>query len=1156
MRRRGAFQNLVIDYDLEPKGYQVDIELLFQRKKKALQLKLEKQLKHHGGIKFQLSLNVLLGKYKLDINEYFEISPWFQSTVKQVLTFQSIKDKLDAAIRIILAFFDAFIQLGSGWFLKKILLLRLAIYRCNPFGGCEYIKLPPCLKSKHSLLSFNCYDNKCFLYSVLAAFRKQRNARRITSYTALISSLNLNGISFPTRLNEIPKFEKHNNVTINVFGMFQEEESNGCSRLIPFPMYISTNFENEHKKHINLLLYKNHYMLIKNIDKFIRPFFWKKTRYFCCKCLLSFNRKISYKLHKQSDCLNNNYTGQAYALPLKGTRVKFAKYSHQIKNPFIIYADFETFNEEINKSKGKGGTLLKSKHNLNAFGAISISKYTEYSKPPYIYIGQNVIAKFVQYIYQVRAEISYILDYKRLPLQLTVEDIQHLSKQTKCYLCGIALNTPGLKKVVDHAHLGREGKGRDVNYACNTCNLLHSSLKFTNLKIPIVMHNAMNYDSHFIIQEIHRFIKSRISVLPRSSEKFLTLSFDNFCVVDSFQFLPNSLANLADLLANKDKADMKETLKYLSKTDLLPFVIRKGVMCYDYINSWERLNEKRLPSKDHFFNKLTNKHILTEEYNHAQFMFKAFSCNTIKDYLKQYLKVDVLLLCDVFESFRERSLVFYGLDPAKYLTAPALSYDAMLRHTNIKFDLLDELDMYNFIENGIRGGITNVIHRFAETRNENEHIVYLDCNNLYGYAMTQLLPYKDFKWLDPNTYSAFNVQDIKDDNPVGYILEVTLEYPNDLHDLHDMYPLAPEKLSIDYSQLSPYALFVLNKYDMKYKKGATKLISTLSTKKKYTVHYRNLKLYLDLGMKIKEIHKILSFKQSQWMKPYIDFNNLKRKEATSTFDKEFFKLMNNSVFGKCMENVKRRMKMELTSNADRCKVLIQKPTFHSLHIFQSDFVGVQYKKPQVLLNKPVYLGFTILELSKMHMYDFHYNYMLKSFGLESLKLLYTDTDSFIYKIWHENYQNIMKELLDLFDFSNLDSTHPLCNNNNHKVMGKFKDEAAGKKIKEFIALRPKMYSILFDSGEVMKRVKGVHRTSVNSMFHSEFKDVLLNSKQTYALYNTIRSFKHQVYTVEEHKLALSPFEDKRWLYPNGVRSLAYGNCKIRSRKRKINAENT
>ena len=1150
MKRKSGFKNLVVEYNIEPESYRHDADLFLHHSLHKVVSKIKKWLKKHGGVKFQLSLNTLLAKYKIDTNQHFEIRPWFLSPITIVLNKKSMKEDVRKAIRTILAFFDGFIQLGSGWFLKEVLALRLSIYRYNPLGGRETCKLKTFLSNKRSLLNIANVGNQCFLYCILAGLHdKRHNATRASLYTPFLSDLNISSLTFPVKLSQISKFEKHNKITVNVFGIFK----NGEGLFQPYPMYISTNFEEgNHVKHINLLLYEDHYLLIRDMNKFIRPFFYKKTRYYCHKCLTSYCKREALSRHMSNNCGKNFFTGQSYIMPLKGSKLEYKDYSKQVKNPFIIYADFETCNKKLKSGTMKGKTELKTCQKLNAFGAILLSKYDKFSQPPFLYVGKNVLKRFVSYLLQKRAEISHILDKDRKPISLTTEDINRIRIQESCYLCNTPFSKRGIKKVLDHAHLGREGKGRDVNYACNRCNLSHSSLRMDTLKITIVMHNAMNFDFHFVVERLYRYIGGdSIKVLPRSSEKFLTLQFENFQIIDSFQFLPTSLCRLAELLGKNNPDNFIETKKHLLHKDLLPYVIKKGVMCYDYIDSWKKLKEKRLPSKNEFYNTLTKENISEEAYEHALSMFKLFKCRNIKDYLKEYLKIDILLLCDVFESFREKSMDFYGLDPAKYLTAPALSYQAMLKFTNVKLDLLDDLDMYNFIESGIRGGMTNVVQRYAEVKKRSEHLIYLDCNNLYGESMSQSLPCGSFEWSDPSSFSTFDVEHISDDADVGYILEVTLEYPSHIHLLHDDLPLAPEKSEIYKNDLSPYALSILEKLDVTYKKSGAKLISSLREKKNYIVHYRNLKLYLQLGMKLVKIHRIMSFKQARWMKKYIDFNNQKRKEATSSFDKEFFKLMNNSAFGKCMENVKKRTNMTLTSSREKCRKLIRKPTFHSLHIFNKDYVGIQQVKDRICLDKPIYLGFTILELSKMHMFSFHYNIMLPTFVGSKIKLLYTDTDSFIYFIDDKSMIEKLRLIKDYFDFSNLENEHPLHCTENMKVLGKFKNETGGKKIKEFVALRPKMYSILFETGEETKRVKGIKKSSIRDMRHEQFKTILFEKTQQHEQYHAIRSYKHKVYVVQERKLALSPFEDKRWLKENGIESLAYGNFKLEGRKRKF-----
>ncbi len=283
------------------------------------------------------------------------------------------------------------------------------------------------------------------------------------------------------------------------------------------------------------------------------------------------------------------------------------------------------------------------------------------------------------------------------------------------------------------------------------------------------------------------------------------------------------------------------------------------------------------------------------------------------------------------------------------------------------------------------------------------------------------------------------------------MLEVDLEYPQELHDHHNEYPLAPEKVKVTEDMLSPYAKKLLEDLDLKGT-STEKLIPNLNSKKKYVVHYRNLKLYLSLGMKLTKIHKVVTFRQTPWLKQYIYFNTEKRKMAKNDFEKDFFKLMNNAVFGKTMENLRKRLIVELVNNQSKARTLTSKPSFHAFKIFNEDLVAIHMLKQKLYLNRPIYVGFSILDLSKTLMYDFHYNYMKTKYR-PNAQLLFTDTDSLCYAISTEDvYQDMIKDK-HIFDTSEYDPEHPLYSTENKKVLGKMKDETHVIPIQEFVGLK-------------------------------------------------------------------------------------------------------
>ena len=267
--------------------------------------------------------------------------------------------------------------------------------------------------------------------------------------------------------------------------------------------------------------------------------------------------------------------------------------------------------------------------------------------------------------------------------------------------------------------------------------------------------------------------------------------------------------------------------------------------------------------------------------------------------------------------------------------------------------------------------------------------------------MSQYLPYGSFKWLSNEELNNIDLGKYKEDSNDGLILEVDLEYPKDLDELHNDYPLAPEKVKVSKDMLSEYCNKISEIYKIPFGM-VNKLIPTLNNKKEYVVHYRNLQLYMDLGLKVTKVHRALKFKQSPWLKQYIDVNTNKRKEANTSFEKDFFKLMNNSIFGKTMENLRKRVDVRLVTEVNQFIKLTSKLTFVSSKIFNKNLVAGHKITETLKLNRPAYIGMCILDLSKTLMYVFHYNYIKKEYGSRA-KLLFTETDSLTYEIETKMY---------------------------------------------------------------------------------------------------------------------------------------------------------
>ena len=966
-----------------------------------------------------------------------------------------------------------------------------------------------------------------------------------------IENLDYSGIEFPVTAKQYNKIEKQNEININVFS-YEDKQ--------PYPIHVS---KEKYEDHMNLLLItenkNNHYVLIKDFNKFMyNQTKHKERKHFCMYCLQCFSSERVLTDHKEN-CMQVNGT-QAIKMPAKDNNIlKFNNFHKQLPVPFVIYSDFEAITEKIHgcqPNDDKSYTEAYQRHTDCGFGYKVVCCYDDKcTKPLQIYRGGKSVYKFVEAMLEEVKYCKKVMEKEfNKPLRMTKDDEEKFQKADKCHICEKKYNKTDVR-VRDHCHITGKYRGS----AHQDCNL---NFRITDT-IPVIFHNLRGYDSHFIMQEIGEIAKKHtytnkkgekcqmnINAIPNNMEKYMAFMLGNHLTfIDSFQFMSSSLDKLVSNLP-------KESLKYTSqkfKGEKLDLMSQKGVYPYDFMDSFDKFNEK-LPSKEDFHSILNDEHITDGQYKHAQNVWNTFNLKNMGEYHDLYLKSDILLLADVFENFRKTCLQYYKLDPCHYFTSPGLSWDAMLKMTDIKLELMTDIDMFQFIEKGMRGGISYIANRYGKSNNKymktydkkapSKYIMYLDANNLYGWAMSQYLPTGGFKWMTKNHIDKIDLAKYTEDSNKGLILEVDLAYPEELHDLHNDYPLGPEK-KVNKDMLSNYCQEIADKFNVST--GLVhKLIPTLSNKEKYILHYRNLQLYTDLGLKITKVHRVLEFNQSAWLKQYIDFNTEKRTNAKNAFEKDFFKLMNNSVFGKTMENIRKRVDVRLKTDENKLLKMAAKPTYVSSKIFNENLVAIHKIKETLTLNRPAYVGMCILDLSKTLMYGFHYNYIKQKYGSKA-KLLFTDTDSLTYEIETEDVYRDFWNDKDKFDNSDYPENSPFYDNTNKKVIGKFKDECQSIPVAEFIGLRSKMYSYIKDNNQNNKTAKGIKKNIIKkNITHENYKNVLFNNEQMHHTMKTIRSNKHQLGSYELNKVSLSCFDDKQYIKEDGINSYAYGHHAIKN----------
>lgn len=1061
-------------------------------------------------------------------------SSFFRSCNDISLDVSNLDDKITHAFSKIIASFDEFLDRGSGWVLEECSFLEVNVAKYRPLEGSSYIPTPPEIVRRRAVLNIeNRDDNKCFLWCVLASLHPCENrnhANRVNKYKHFENELNLTGITFPMKITEISKFEKLNNLSLNVFGHEKGEV---------FPLHLSTNRTGLH--HSNLLLIskneKQHYCLIKNMSRLLTYLtHHKSSSYYCDFCLHRFSTQDLLNDHVQY-CKDHKI--QKITMPTSKDNILKFKSLHMLhKIPYVIYADFECILLK-NASKSGSHTEIDAHHIPCGYSYVIIDNEGKCVKAPVVYHGDNAAEKLIQSLLVEEKMIKDLLKVNR-PMNLTPEENEAFLNETHCFVCEEPLYED---RVRDHCHMSS-------NYRSalhSRCNLNYKLIR----KIPVIFHNLKGYDSHHIIKALGQAKNKNISCIASNSEKFITFQIGDLQFLDSYQFLPASLDKLVSNMVENEFHILSSQIT----PNLQPLLRRKGIYPYEYFDCMEKFDETKLPPRENFYNSLTEEHISESDYKHACTVFKSFNMRNLKDYHNLYVKTDTLLLADVFEKFRGLCLTNYKIDPCHVYTAPGLAWQACLKMTKVELELLTDPTMHLFIEKGIRGGVSMISNRYAEANNTlagdynpdipTSYIIYLDMNNLYGLAMMSYLPVKNFHWLTNLELSVQDILSLPDEGENGMILEVDLEYPSEIHDLHNDLPVAPEQMIVHPDMLSPYSKRAANALNAKRGINVSKLIPNLNNKCKYVVHYRNLKLYLKLGLRLKKIHKILCFKQEPWLREFINFNTDMRKKASNSFDKDLYKLMNNSVFGKTMENLRNRVNIDLVTDKKKALKLIASPSFQSFKIVNDDLVIVSRHITSLTLNRPLYTGFSVLDISKIYMYEFHYNHIKKLYDSKA-KLLFTDTDSLCYSVQTKNIYLDMAQNLNLYDTSDYPEEHFLHSDVNKKELGKMKDEMNGEAPKEFVGLRSKMYSLLSKKGE-KKTAKGVVRTvRQKKLKHANYKKCLFMNCRIRKNMKTIISKNHELYSITTNKVALCPLDDKRYILEDGYSTLAHGHFKINS----------
>lgn len=935
----------------------------------------------------------------------------------------------------------------------------------------SYVALPRHI-SRRDVVNVGSADHLSFKWAVLAALHPEIYNPSDYVLSKFSKEFNLEGIEHPVKLNDIPKVEKLNNdISFNVFILKWKRNADGTFKQVTEgPVY---HTRRRKPTHVNLLLLqeesRTHYCYIKNLKALVNH---KQLGYICDGCLCDFRDLSSLTQHQKQDCFRVK-TVMAHET------LRFVDKDQGVALPITVYADFEAMLENTSE--------INKKTNQDTY-CRNVSKHTPYS-----------FGFYIKCIIDSDDEFSCLKTY-----------------------CGLDCHEKFLKMLKSSLEIILDNL--DVEVKC----------------IPIFFHNFSKYDAHFLVKGLdsipgptgatgskYNFIAIYKTITIKNKE--IKLQF-----LDSMKFLNGSLQNLVEKL---DRDKFIESRQFWCDLDeeLFELLTQKGVFPYEYIKTIDDLQKTSLPKKEYFYDRVKASHVSNEAYERALYVWKKFKCKTIWEYSKIYLQTDVLLLADLFENLRRICLRTYELDPAQYHSMSSLSWDAMLKITEVQLEPLPNVGMLAFLKRAMRGGVTHCTRRYATANNkylstydENKtqsYLMYYDANNLYGWAMSQPLPYKDFQWVDVDTDF-----EVAPDSDVGYFLEVDLMYPDDknIHDWHADYPFCPEKkIPEDVND--------------------ERLITDLTSKKNYVLHHSYLNVCIKNGLVLEKIHRILAFKQKPWLKPYIDYNIKRRAAATSSSEKDFYKQMNNSIFGKTIQNIENYVDIKILHHwfPRGGYSTIEKPEYHSHVINGDNTITVQLKKTKREYKTPVYVGLSVLDLSKSHMYKFHYSVMKKKFG-KKLKLLYTDTDSLLYQIFTEDFYADIKGSLEVhFDTSEYTENNQFEYPQLNKMkVGYFKDEFKGSVLKEFVALRPKVYMIEADGANI-KKAASAPNVITEKFTIEDYKNCLFNQEPLYKEIYAIKAVGHDIYTQHIRKAVLKPIADPKRHMLDLIDSLPFGHYSLK-----------
>lgn len=865
--------------------------------------------------------------------------------------------------------------------LHRIDELTIKINDFEPIKGGCYCPVPRFISQKKATLNVESYDEMCFKWAVLAGLysRTVKNKNRVSNYRLYAHVLNFDGISFPVALTDVCRFEAQNDVSVNVFGLEKQNEA----KYLCMPIYLTGN---KKENHVNLLMVEKdatglsleptyHYVTIRNLGRLLgkQINLSQNKKTVCDRCLNSFSVQSKLIEHREF-CGNTDSMCQLEVPCRKEDRiVEFTKYRNAVFKPFVLYANLQGIMEGPSRIISSVGLYVKNR---------MFPKESYYAAKR----GPDCLQWFCQELMSLSTKINERLEQPNAPnCKLTKQQKTDYDLATLCHICDRKYYGKNIK-IRDHCHISGSYRG-PAHIACSL-NVRGKA------RVSVVFHGLRESDAACVIAKVNELIAGDVTInridpqhpftftkrVLRETKEVSYSKNTYLKLIDSFSFIPKSLEILAGNLNEEQLDHLKSGLSQANDEQLMLAVQKSALV--PVIDDWSMYDDRSLPAQ-WLFRSENGVEASEDEYDNSRSIWNSFGVTTVGEFCDLCLKIDVLRLVDVFESFRQTFFDIYSLDPVHYDSAALLAWESMLKFSKVRAELIGDIDQLLFVEKGYRPAFTHSPSSYAKANHVSmgdkynpsqpeEYLLHFRAfDHLHERALSEYLPLSDFAWM-PNI-SDFDVTSVPDDNPNGYILEVDLEYPTAFHKSHYDYPLCSEHMGPNHSD-----------------------------KQKYILHYRVLKQALAHGLLLKTIHRILRFKQSPFMRSFVQ-KNIKTAELSTENEiiRDICQLLNRALYEAATYNLRTSSETRLVKiwNAKNgIRRMVAMPHFNDSHILGESCVAIEMLPMKLVYNQTIAVGTTVLEMSKYLLNEFHYAHVKGKNAAEGfVELIYADGDSMIYR---------------------------------------------------------------------------------------------------------------------------------------------------------------